>query len=99
MLNLDRISEVAQDVAGTIFGAKRVEDVRVAPESAWSGEDALRVMIVLHPIAARTLGKPGKASGVINELNDRLGHLGEERFAYVSYATQAELDAGDEPEC
>ncbi len=56
-------------------------------------------MIVLHPTAACTLGKPGKASGVINELNERLGHLGEDRFAYVSYATQAELDAGDEPEC
>jgi hypothetical protein len=99
MLNLDRISEVAEDVARTTFGAKRVEDVRVSPESAWTGEDALRVMIVLHPTAARTLGKPGKASGVLNELSERLDHLGEQRFAYVSFATQAELDAGDDPEC
>ena len=99
MLNLDRISEVAEDVARTTFGAKRVEGVSVEPSSNLTGEDALQVRVILHPTGARMLSKAGKASGMLLALNDRLFGLGEERLAFVRYATQAELDDGDDPEC
>ncbi len=99
MLNLERIAEVAQAVASATFGAKRVEDVRVEPSSDWTGEDALQVQVVLHPTGARMLSKAGKASGMLSNLNEQLWSLGEARFAFVRYATQAELDACDDPEC
>ncbi|MSP00100.1 MAG: hypothetical protein EXR07_03470 [Acetobacteraceae bacterium] len=99
MLDLERIAEVAQEIARATFGAKWVEDVRVEPTSTWTGEDALQVMVVLHPSGARLLSKAGKASGMLGKLGDKLDRMGEPRFAFVSYATQEELDASDDPEC
>lgn len=98
MLDLERVAEVAREIARATFGARWVEDVRVEPTSTWTGEDALQVQVVLHSAGARKLSKSGKASGMLSRLNDRLDRMGEQRFAFVSYATQEELDASDDPE-
>jgi hypothetical protein len=64
----------------------------------WTGADALRVLIVLHPSAVRQLKTTDKAAAMLNGLGERLDRMGEPRFAYVSYATREELDASDDPE-
>jgi hypothetical protein len=98
MLALDQITEVAQEIARAKFGAKRVEDVRVEPMSDWTGADALRVLVVLHPSVVKQLKNGKKASAMLFDLGNRLDRLGEQRFAYVDYATQEELDADDDAE-
>lgn len=99
VLDIDRITEVAQQIARSRFGARRVEDVRVEPMVDWTGADALRVLVVLRPSAVRLLKTTDKAPEMLNDLGERLGSMGEPRFAYVNYATQQELDAIDDPEC
>jgi hypothetical protein len=98
MLDLDRITDVAREIAWAKFGAKRVEDVRVEPIADWTGADALDVLVVLRPSAARLLKSSDKAAEMLNDLGERLGGMGEQRFAYVGYATQEELDSRDDPE-
>ena len=98
MLDLDRITEVAQEVARETFGAKWVRDVSAKPVSEWTGEDALEVLVVLDQSAVRRLKDGRKASAMLNILGDRLFGMGEPRFAHVRYATQEELDAHDDPE-
>jgi hypothetical protein len=98
VLDLDQITDVAQEIARANFGARRIEDVRVEPMADWTGADALRVLIVLHPSAVRQLKTTDKAAAMLNGLGERLDRMGEPRFAYVSYATREELDASDDPE-
>ena len=98
MLALDRITEVAQEIARAKFGVKRVEEVRVEPIADWTGRDSLDVLIVLQPKAAKQLGTTNKDPEMLHDLAERLGSMGELRFADVGYATRAELDASDEPE-
>lgn len=98
MLDLDRITEIAQEIARETFGAKWVKDVSAKPVSEWTGEDALEVLVVLHPTAVRQREVGVKASAMLLTLGDRLHGMGEDRFAHVRYATQEELDAHDDPE-
>lgn len=75
-----------------------MEEVRVEPIADWTGTDALDVLIVLRPSAVRLLKSTDAASAMLNDLGDRLGELGENKFAYVGYATREELEAVDDPE-
>ncbi len=98
MLDLACVTETAQEVARTVFGAKRVEDVQTQEISDWTGADALEVLIVLDPKAAKQLKGTGKASAMLNGLARQLERQGEQRFAHIRFATQEELDEDDNPD-
>ncbi len=98
MLDLDRVTEVAQEVARETFGAKWVRDVSAKPVSEWTVEDALEVLVVLDQSAVRQPRIGEKAMAMLNGLGDRLYHMGEDRFAHVGHAAAEELDAHDDPE-
>ena len=93
MLDLDRIAEVAQEVARDAFGGKWVREIRVKPISEWTGEDALEVRVVLDESVFRQRSLGRKASLMLNGLGERLYGMGEPRFAHVRYATPEELAA------
>ncbi len=84
MLDLDRVTDVAQEIARAKFGSKRVEDVRVESMADWTGADAPRVLVVLRPSAARQLKTSDKAYTMLNDLGERLGSLGEPRSRCTS---------------
>jgi hypothetical protein len=93
MLAIDRITEIARDVAREKLGAGRVADVRVEPMVDWVGDEGLHVLIVLHPFAVEQL-KDGQEIGTERrEFRRRLQRAGEDRFPYIHYATTAELAA------
>jgi len=90
MLDLDRVTEIAQEVAREIFGRKQVKDIRVSHLSEWTGEDALDVLVVLPKSATPQLNDGDKLSAMLLNLGDRLYVLGELRFAHVRYSTGKE---------
>jgi hypothetical protein len=96
MLSMDKLTEIARDVAVSQFGAKRVQKVVVKPMTDWTGADAISVLYVLHPAAARLLGKSFIGGRVLDGFIDRLDEAGEPRYPYIRYATQVELDAVDD---
>ena len=93
MLAIDRITEIARDVAREKLGATRLADVRVEPMVDWVGDEGLRVLIVLHPFAVEQLTDGEEIGAWETELSRRLLRAGEDRFPYTRYATTAELAA------
>ena len=93
MLDLNRITEVAQDVARETFGDLSIAGVHVTPISAWTGEDALDVEIVFSGAAGQQLQNGDHLSAMSLLLGDRLFEMGELRFAYVRYSTRKERGA------
>jgi hypothetical protein len=70
----------------------------VEPWWDWTGTDALRVTIVIPDSAAGKIdGEQGL--NMLGAVQDRLQRAGEDRFAYIHYATESELkeDANAEP--
>jgi hypothetical protein len=90
MLDLNRIAEVAEEVARETFGQKQVKDIRVSHMSEWTGEDALDVVVVMPKSAGPQLRDGEKLSAMLLNLGDRLYDLGELRFAHVRYTTRKE---------
>jgi hypothetical protein len=93
MLGLNRIADVAEEVARETFGGKWLRDIQVKPISEWTGEDALEVRVVLDQSVFRGRNLGRKASLMLNNLGERLYGMGEPRFAHVRYATPEELAA------
>ena len=60
------------------------------PMIDWVGEDALRVLIVLEDGSVdRTTG--AEVVETLHAIQQRLQAVGEDRFAYVEYATESDL--------
>lgn len=93
MLDYPAIAARAAEVARQNFGAEHVGRAIVEPWSDWQGTDALRVTLVIAPDTNLS------GDAVIDtslQISDRLLQDGEERKAFVYYATEDELaDSGD----
>ena len=98
MLAIPLIAEIAQDVFRKALGSMRVEDVQVEPRTNSTGNDALRVRVIISSSAVEEL-KHGEATTTHFELGQRLELAGEEQFPIVEYATREELadDGASEP--
>ena len=95
MIPIARVDEIAGEVARANLSQSLVEEVTSEASSDVKGGDALRITIVLKPGAATQL-EGDKVLDTLVEIQERLQREGEERFAFVEYATREELaDNGD----
>jgi hypothetical protein len=95
MLDYRTIAVIITEIARNNFGPQHVLRAIVEPWSDWLGNDALRVMLVITPDANLS------GDAVIDtsvQTGDRLLQDGEERNAYIYYATEDELAESDDPE-
>ena len=96
MLDLTRITELAQDVAVQVLGRDMVGGIHVEPKSDWTGQDALDVEVRVSR-SSQPLPIDGEMHGtMILRLGDRLEALGEPRFAFIRYSfTEGDAPLGD----
>jgi hypothetical protein len=92
MLQPKKINEIARDVAAANLGANNVVRVHTAETTDAQGQDALRVMIVIPEDAVPRISGDA-ALATLTEMQRRIGKAGDERFAFVEYATEEELNA------
>jgi len=94
MLDKDEIATITKAAATTTLGSQSLVDVANTAVTDSTGDDALKITIVLTPgstesitgeLVLRTLG----------EISARLQQAGEERLPIVYYATQEELAESD----
>lgn len=93
MLDFQTIESIAGRLAAQRLGT--LERVLARPATDSEGKDAVRVTIVLTPRAVSELSGD-EALDLLTELNQTLEREGEERFAAVYYATDAELREEEE---
>jgi hypothetical protein len=97
MLDSQRITEIAGEVARKQVAEANLERVVSEPATDSEGNEALRITLVLKPEAAR---KPtgDDALDLLVGIQQKLRAEGEERFPIVEYATEQELAPADENE-
>ena len=93
MFDNSTIAEIVLEIARRNFGPENIVRAMVEPWSDWLGNDAFRVTLVIAP------GADLSGRAVVNTLvqtNQQLLREGEERRAFIYYATEDELaDSGD----
>ena len=97
MLENNKVSEIAREVATANLTPKSVQNILTEPATDSEGHEALRITIVIKPGMALKL----KGDAVLDTLVDiqrKLLEAGEERFPIVGYATEDELEKSGSPE-
>jgi len=95
MLEFQTIEAIARRIAENKMATLGLERVLARPAFDSEGRDALRVTVVLTPEAVQELSGDA-ALDLLAELNQALQREGEERFAVVEYATEAEMSEEEE---
>jgi hypothetical protein len=96
MTDLEKVTEIAADVAKANLGPKNVLRVVSEPTTDSEGQEALHLLIVIAPgVAARFNGD--EVLDTLVQILNRLRDAGEERFPIIEYATEAELADIDSP--
>jgi hypothetical protein len=95
MLDQKTIDTIARQVATANLSSTNVTGVFSAPTTDSEGRDALRITIVLAEGSSDVIsGK--KTLDTLAQLQERLQKQGEDRFAFIEYATDKELnESGD----
>lgn len=92
MLDQDKITQIAREVATANLSSAVVRDVITEPMVDSYGDEALRVLIVIAPGSEERL--PGDALlQTFDQMSKRLQAAGEERFPFIEYATTEELES------
>jgi hypothetical protein len=92
MLDERRISEIAQEVARANLSSPNVTSVSSRPTVDLDGHDALQVTIVIKSGAESDISGDAALDTLV-DIQKRLRNEGEERFAFVGYGTEEELNA------
>ncbi|MGE0259527.1 MAG: hypothetical protein AB7T18_12315 [Alphaproteobacteria bacterium] len=93
MLDDSAIRAAVINTARHNFGPEKIVRAIVEPWSDWLGNDAVRVTLVIAPDADLS-GRAAADTSV--QVNQQLLRQGEERRAFIFYATEDELaDSGD----
>jgi hypothetical protein len=95
MLDRGTIAAIITEIARSNFGQQHVLRAIVEPWSDWLGNDALRATLVITPDTNLS------GDAVVDtslQTSDRLLQDGEERNAFIYYATEDELADIDDPE-
>jgi hypothetical protein len=97
MLDQKTIDTIARQVAAANLSSANVTGVFSAPTTDSEGHDALRITIVLTEGSSDVIsGK--KTLDTLAQLQDSLQKQGEDRFAFIEYATDKEIDESGDPE-
>jgi hypothetical protein len=91
MLNAEKISEIVSEVVAANTSPSSVRRVTSEPATAFEGEEAVRITIVVTPDAVTQL-EAGPVGDTVVTIMDRLRDAGEERFPILQYATEEELE-------
>ena len=95
MLDGRRIAEIAREVARAHLASTNVTSVSSSPTIDSEGHDAVRITIVIDPgFESRIVGDA--VLDTLVGIKDRLRREGEERLAIVEYATEEELESGND---
>jgi len=97
MLGREQIKQIVSEVVTANTTPGSVRDVMTEPATAFEGEEAVRITIVLTPDAVTQL-EAGAAGDTVVQIMDRLRDAGEERFPILQYATEEELEQVGDPE-
>jgi|SRR5579884_3652022 len=98
MIEATDITRIAEQVARDKLGAENVVRVAAEPKVDWTGADAWHVLTVIAPDALANVPAETFADYLI-ELQKMVQKAGDDRFAFVEYATEEELAEGDDTEC
>jgi hypothetical protein len=79
-----------QQALVSVLGTNNVVRVENQPTTDSLGREALRVIVVLRPGAARRLENGAPLDALVS-LQKRLGDMGDQRTPLIEYATEAEL--------
>lgn len=96
MLTSAKVSEIVKRVASANLTSSAVRAVMSEPTTDSQGADAWRVTIVIEPGSEDRL-KGDAVLTTLVEIQDRLQAEGEDRFAFVEYATMEELEQSGDP--
>lgn len=96
MLTRAKVSEIVRGVASANLTSSAVRAVMSEPTTDSQGADAWRVTIVIEPGSEERL-KGDAVLTTLVEIQDRLQAEGEDRFAFVEYATMEELEQSGDP--
>lgn len=98
MIEAADVARIADKVARKELGAENVVRVEAEPMVDWTGAEGWRVLIVLAPDAISRIPGDAALDNLVG-LQKSVQRAGDERFAFVEYATEEELAAGDDTEC
>jgi len=94
MIEAVDVARIADEVARKELGAENEAEPMVDRTLA----EAWRVLIVLTPDAVSRISGDAALGNLVG-LQKTVQRAGEDRFAFVEYATEEELAAGDDTEC
>jgi hypothetical protein len=90
MTSEKRIRQIARQAATANLGSANFSSVTNSTTTDSTGQEALRITIVIKP-GAETKITGDAALDTVVEIQDRLRKAGEERFPLVEFATTKEL--------
>jgi len=97
MLDYSTIRKIVHEAVQAHAPPQGVRDVLSEPDIDLDGNDALEITVVLTPEAVEAL-RGGAVADALVAVQHGLRDAGEERFPFVRWSTEAELEAIDEPE-
>ena len=98
MIDAPDIARIAERVAREKLGAENIVRAIAEPIVDWTGAEAWRVLIVLEPDAVSRIPDDAALDNLA-ELQKSVQRAGDNRFAFIEYATEEELAKGDDTEC
>ena len=97
MLDLETVRKISTKAVQAVLPARRVKDVSSAEIIDSVGTEALQIEVVLNRISDAQLRKLPFVA-VDQAISGALRDAGEPRFAFVRYATEADLRDDADPE-
>jgi hypothetical protein len=96
-LKEDKINEIVREVATAKLAPYASGRVISEPTTDSTGQDALRITIVIAPDSAPKINGDAVLESWV-QIQNRLHAAGEERFPIIQYATEEELELGGDSE-
>ena len=96
-LNEDKINQIVREVAAASLAPYASGRVINEPTTDSTGQDALRITIVIAPDSAPKINGDA-VLGTWVQIQDRLQAAGEERFPIIQFATEEELELSGDSE-
>jgi hypothetical protein len=98
MIEAAEVAQIAEKVARDKLGTENVVRTVAEPMVDWTGAEGWRVLIVLTPDAVSRISGDAALDNLVR-LQEMVHTAGDDRFAFVEYATEEELAEGDDTEC
>jgi hypothetical protein len=98
MIEAADVARIAEEVARKRLGVGNIVRATAEPMIDWTGAEGWRVLIVLAPDAVGRITGDAALENLV-DLQKKVQRAGDERFAFVEYATEEELAEGDDSEC